>query len=333
MLCTDDETQLLNELLENEVIFKGEALIKKGVIPKQVITIGFTFDEYRDYCITNYIITNYDEEALLEFMHQIEQDKAPICEGVQKYLFYLAHTQYKAELKAIVEKMAVYEKLYWRHIWSIDEQYIDHSDLSIIENQIFSNTDHIILVIRNMMHRYDCTYYQKINIKRLMELFDNLEETSPEQHDCLLCRFPYINDSDPRDYELEKDAIFRLDSIIQKLHQDITDDNPIEHSIELMKFTIYILQNDQLRICELWKHFYSYSKEKAYEVLSNMNSHRSRSIKENTASIISYILRSNSDDELQGLLDNTSNYQNNTTSLRDYFTRLIIDLEKYNEDL
>ena len=166
-----------------------------------------------------------------------------------------------------------------------------------------------------------------------MELFDNLEETSPEQHDCLLCRFPYINDSDPRDYELEKDAIFRLDSIIQKLHQDITDDNPIEHSIELMKFTIYILQNDQLRICELWKHFYSYSKEKAYEVLSNMNSHRSRSIKENTASIISYILRSNSDDELQGLLDNTSNYQNNTTSLRDYFTRLIIDLEKYNEDL
>lgn len=330
---TDDETQLLNELLENEVIFKGEALIKKGVIPKQVITIGFTFDEYRDYCITNYIITNYDEEALLEFMHQIEQDKAPICEGVQKYLFYLAHTKYKAELKEIVEKMAVYEKLYWQHIWSIDEQYIDHSDLSIIENQIFSNTEHIILVIRSMMHRYDCTYYQKINIKRLMEIFDNLEETSPERYDYLLCRFPYIDDNNPCHYELEKDAIIRLDSIIQKLVQDITDSISIEQSIELMRFTIYILQNDQLRICELWEHFYRYSKEKAYEVLSNMNSHRSRSIKENTASIISYILRSNSDDELQALLDNNSCFRNHTTNLRDYFTRLIIDSEKYNEDL
>lgn len=330
---TKDETQLLNDLLENEVIFKGESYTQNGIVPKPIVTIGFTFDEYRDHCITNYIITNYDEVAILDFMHKIEQEKSPICEGVQKYLFYLAHTQYKAELKAIVEKMAVYEKLYWQHIWSIDEHYIDHSDLSIIENQIFCNTDHIILVIRSMMHRYDCNYYQKINIKRLMEIFDNLEETSPERYDYLLCRFPYIDDNNPCHYELEKDAIIRLDSIIQKLVQDITDSISIEQSIELMRFTIYILQNDQLRICELWEHFYRYSKEKAYEVLSNMNSHRSRSIKENTASIISYILRSNSDDELQALLDNNSCFRNHTTNLRDYFTRLIIDSEKYNEDL
>jgi hypothetical protein len=142
-----------------------------------------------------------------------------------------------------------------------------------------------------------------------------------------------MDDNNPWYYELEKDAIFRLDLIIRKLHQDITDSVAFEHSIELIRFTIYILQNDQLRICELWEHFYNYSEEKAYEVLSNMNSHQSRLIKENTANIISYILRSNPDSKLQALLDNNSRYQKNTTSLRDYFTRLIIDLEKYNEDL
>jgi len=330
---TKDETQLLNELLENEVIFKGEAVIKKGVVPKQVVTIGFTFDEYRDYCITNYIITNYDEEALLEFMYQIEQEKSPICEGVQKYLFYLSHTKYKAELKVAVEKTAFYEKLYWRHIWSIDEQYIDQNDLLLIENQVFCNTHYMELVINKMIHRYDCNYYKKINIKRLMEILDKLEVSSPEQYDFIICRFPYIDDSDPWHYGLKKDAIFRLDYIIQKLHQDITDDILIEHSIELMRFTIYILQNDQFRICELWEHFYRYSKEKAYELLSEMNAHHSRSIKENTASIISSILGSNSDDNLQVLLDNNSCYKNNTTSFRDYFTKLIKDLEKYNEDL
>lgn len=330
---TKDETQLLNELLENEVIFKGEAFIKGGIVPKQVVTIGFTFDEYRDYCITNYIITNYDEEALLEFMYQIEQEKTPICEGVQKYLFYLSHTKYKAELKVAVEKTAFYEKLYWRHIWSIDEQYIDQNDLLLIENQVFCNTHYMELVINKMIHRYDCNYYKKINIKRLMEIFDKLEVSSPEQYDFIICRFPYIDDSDPWHYGLKKDAIFRLDYIIQKLHQDITDDILIEHSIELMRFTIYILQNDQFRICELWEHFYRYSKEKAYELLSEMNAHHSRSIKENTASIISSILGSNSDDNLQVLLDNNSCYKNNTTSFRDYFTKLIKDLEKYNEDL
>lgn len=314
---TNDERILLNELLDNEVIFKGESYTQNGVVPKPIVTIGFTFDEYRDYCITNYIISNYHEDVLLDFMHKIEQEKSPICEGVQKYLFYLSHTKYKAELKATIEKIAIYKKLYWRHIWSIDEQFIDYNDLSIIENQIFSNTYNLILVIRSMIHRYDCTYYQKINIKRLMDILDNLEETSPDQYDSILCRFPYIDDNNTWHYELEKNAIIRLDSIIQKLYKDITDSVAIEHSIELMRFTIYILQNDQLRICELWEHFYNCSEEKAYEALSNMNSHRSRSIKENTASIISYIMRSNPNDKLQALLDNNSSYQNNTTSLRD----------------
>ena len=106
----------------------------------------------------------------------------------------------------------------------------------------------MILVISSMIYRYDCTYYQKINIKRLMDILDNLEKTSPDQYDSILCRSPYIDDNNTWHYELEKDVIIRLDSIIQKLYKDITD----SVAIEFMRFTIYILQNDQLRICELW---------------------------------------------------------------------------------
>ncbi len=326
------ETELLKKLLENEVIFKGEDFVKTGLVPKQIETIGFTFDEYRDFCITNYIITNYDENALFQFMYQIEQEKSPICEGVQKYLFYLAHTKYKEDLNKTVKKISGYEKLYWRHIWSIDEQFIDKNDLNKINEQILRNTDYMSLVIRNMIHRYDCTYYQKINIKILMGIFDKLEEASPKQYDCILCRFPYIDDTNHWHYELEKDAIYRLDSILQKLHQDITESIPIERYIELMKFTIYLFSNDELRICELWGHFYRYSKEKAYEVLSDMNSHRSHAIQNNTASIISSILEGNIDSDLQELLDNNCYHIKNDTSFRDYFTRCIKDLENNNED-
>ena len=46
----------IDKFTEDEVIFKGEAFIKGGIVPKQVVTIGFTFDEYRDYCITNYMV-------------------------------------------------------------------------------------------------------------------------------------------------------------------------------------------------------------------------------------------------------------------------------------
>lgn len=53
---TGDEIDLINEMIDNEVIFKGEQCTKTGLIATTVETVGFTFDEYRDYCITNYII-------------------------------------------------------------------------------------------------------------------------------------------------------------------------------------------------------------------------------------------------------------------------------------
>ena len=70
---TKDETQLLNDLLENEVIFKGESYTQNGIVPKPIVTIGFTFDEYRDYCITKYIITtcNFDrEQNFTKILHE-----------------------------------------------------------------------------------------------------------------------------------------------------------------------------------------------------------------------------------------------------------------------
>lgn len=331
---TDEETDLINKLLENEVLFKGESIVKTGLVPKRIETIGFTFDEYRDYCITNYIINHFnDEKALLQFVSQIMQNKAPVCEGVQKYLFFLSHTKYKEYLKGTVQHLPGYEDLYWQHIWSIDEKYIDNNDIVKCEEQIINKFTYMDHVMRNMIDRYDCTYYQKINIKLLMKIFDKLEETSTKYYDSIICRFPYIDQSVPWHYELEKDAVIRLNDILQKLYQDITEQNHIEHDIELVKLTVYLLSNKENKILDFWDFFYSCSKAKVYDVLLVMNSHSSQTIQKNTEKILSSILRRNTDLKLQELLDNNCYHIKNVTNLRDYITKLINDLEMDNEDL
>ena len=42
---TQEEERILIKMLENEVIFKDEQVIKSGILEKKSMTISFTFDD------------------------------------------------------------------------------------------------------------------------------------------------------------------------------------------------------------------------------------------------------------------------------------------------
>ena len=326
---TEDEIDLLNEMIDSEVIFKGEEYKKTGLVTNIVETVGFTFDEYRDYCITNYIIKKYDENDLLKFMQHIEQIKSPICEGVQKYLFYLSHTKYKSELKEIIKKILTYETFYWKHIWSIDEQYIDDHDIDKCREQIIRSSDFMTIVIKNMVVRHDCNFYKKINIFLLMEILDELSISSYEVFSSITQMFPFKKS----DYDCDfTPRVLYINSILQYLIKFIEDDILIEQYVQLLKFTVYIFQNEQYEICEVWKLFHKKYKAETFDILKNMNSHNCYAIQKNTACIISSILQGDEDFNLQELLDNNSYQIKSRTEMQRYFKSFLGELEKYYED-
>ncbi len=313
-IFTENEFDLLNEMLDNEVVFKGESSIKAGLVFRKVETIGFTFDEYRDFCITNYVITHYDEERLLCFMNQISESQSPICEGLQKYLFYLSYTKYRLELKGIIKRISVYEEIYWNHIWSIDEKYIDQEDVKKCKEHIMNNTEYMQCVVENMVLRFDCNYYKKININLLMGIFDEMLLSSNGLFDIIVSLFP--NEKDDMYYGLEP-KIKCINTIISYLKEGISKTFPVEQYIELLRFTVYLFQNDKNDICELWEYFYGHNKAGAYKILGDMNVHSSSLIQMNTSYIISYILRKHKCRKLQDLLESNNYHMKERTRLRD----------------
>ena len=58
------QQKLIRGLLENDVVLKGEDVVEHGLLKEQAVVISFTFDEFRDYCLTNYILRNSKDEKL-----------------------------------------------------------------------------------------------------------------------------------------------------------------------------------------------------------------------------------------------------------------------------
>ena len=82
------QQKLIRVLLENDVVLKGEDVVEHGLLKEQAVVISFTFDEFRDYCLTNYILRNSkDEKIFFGFWDMMVDETQTVLEGVEKYAF------------------------------------------------------------------------------------------------------------------------------------------------------------------------------------------------------------------------------------------------------
>ena len=142
-IFNEAEQELLFQMLYNEVIFKDEQVIKTGMLMRNTVVISFTFDEFRDFCITNYVLNHLSEQpTFLTFWDQMNKDNLTIREGVQKYIFYLARTESQEDLLPIIEDLPEYENLYWRYIWGLEDRYFTTNDAEVWRMQLIANGPH-----------------------------------------------------------------------------------------------------------------------------------------------------------------------------------------------
>ena len=180
---TQEEERILIKMLENEVIFKDEQVIKSGILEKKSMTISFTFDEFRDFCITNYLLEHFSkEDVFMQFWKGMRENNLTIREGVQKYVFYLSRTKYQKDLGPIVEKVPEYDELYWLYIWGVQDDYLSYEDVAKWKEQVLQHGSYGRRVVNYLLMRYDCDCFHNLNIKILFELMDEIIVDMGEYH-------------------------------------------------------------------------------------------------------------------------------------------------------
>lgn len=313
---TQEEERILIKMLENEVIFKDEQLIKSGILEKKCMTISFTFDEFRDFCITNYVLEHFSkEDVFMQFWKDMQENNLTIREGVQKYVFYLSRTKYQKDLGPIVEKVTEYDELYWLYIWGVQDDYLSYEDVAKWKEQVLQHGSYGRRVVNYLLMRYDCDCFHNLNIKILFELMDEIIVDMGEYHRFIREMFGvHIKDDYKLLYHDSPKAVYPYNYLVRDLLECMGKEEWNLVHRELFRLTIYLFELCHSDTLQLWKNLYQNTPDIAVVLLQEMNTHDNSLIQGNVIDIVEGLLGlelGNQDERLRNLYEN-NRYKNRT---------------------
>ena len=313
-----DQQRLLQKMVDNDVIFKSEDDILHGIHQRKGTVISFTFDEFRDYCLTNHILSHYYErERFLSIWSDLRQEHPTILEGVQKYVFYLSKTKYADTLLSLVQELPEHEVLYWTYIWDVEDDSITAEDLAQWKNQMLIGGPYADNVVYHLVFRDDLTYFTHINIRLLFETLDELLNTLKQYTAFIKCMFGAIA-KDKYGYPIggQHESVFPINQLLQDLHEWVLSSEQCLQHQELYRLSIYLYDLSAAQTQEIWNELYQTTPEIAIGLLCEMNEHPSSLIRGNVKEILSMLPRRCDDyDRKITHLDSINKFGENLPSL------------------
>jgi hypothetical protein len=178
------KNDLLVKLIDEDIIFREDIKKKIGLLEGSVEVINFTFDEFRDFCIAKYILETFDESnpsATENLVNKLTSNELEIGEGLQKYLFF-ASKKYPNEIfKEILANQDWFMHVYTYNIFSIDDEYIDETDIEIITRHLtnkesLKESDSLnAYLVNNLYKRLNLHVYNNLNIRLLNMILQKVD--------------------------------------------------------------------------------------------------------------------------------------------------------------
>jgi len=263
-----EELIVIDKMLESDVLFKQETTIKNGLIPKTTGVLSFTFDEFRDYCITKYILENCrGEDDFLEWWDKAHLETWTILEGMERYTFFLAKSDGNSIL-LILKKCKEYDRLYWENIWELEEAHFNQDDIQKLKNEVLNDGKFASQVAVFIFMRQDKNYFSKTNVELLFETLDQLAENQV-LYEKIIREFFRMTVKDR--YGIEdrvKGTVLPCDKLILFFdkHQDSAEF--IEENAHFLRLSIYISTIYPSQIERLWVNAFLASPQTVEEILT-----------------------------------------------------------------
>lgn len=248
-----ENIKTIRHLIETDVIFKEEKKKRIGLMDNQFDEVlSFTFDEYRDYCLTNYVLTRSDAQTYFPYIWKLMiEENWTIRTGVEKYVFFLSRTD-APEVLPIITHENDYERIYWDNIWELDEQYISAEDISRWEEQYDIGGPYRRVLTRYLLARRDRKYFKKVNIDLLFSIFDRLSHNVGKYDNTIRLLFP-IRKTDRFNLKVEeKDAVFYSNEMVKFLEEILLQNQVNDLNKDYLRLSIYIYELLHVEICEIW---------------------------------------------------------------------------------
>lgn len=235
---TFTDKELLKDIVDEDIVFREDIIVKKGLIKSEELVINFTFDEFRDYLISKYLLElfgNVSDEEYSRIIYDTTNNTSEVIEGVQKYIFYQGKIYNNKEFNKILLNQVWYEKIFRNNIYSLEDKYILDEDIEEINKFFRKGIRYSSKIVVNLLHRYDIKYFYKLNIETLINIIFSLNDE--EFRSLFIPIFVKVKSK----YEFERRyRYFDTDNFLSFLRELLQKQNVYDYRF-LFKFIIMII--------------------------------------------------------------------------------------------
>jgi len=208
---------VFTRFIDESLIFKRDSRAAAGEV------FGFTFDEFRDFVIADYILT-LDAVKQKECLDKFLVEDSPIFEGTSRFIFYLARETKSTTLCNYFESQKWFPAFFASAVFEIPDDLIGKSDIILLKKIFRMDVKYSSKIIVNLLIRFEPLRYKTLAIQ---VLFDILSELPRPDYEVLV--FPVFR-SKNRDYS--PFSIWPIDNFVK----DLTDILAGRASIEVFIF-------------------------------------------------------------------------------------------------
>lgn len=285
-----EELGLIHELILNDVILKDDIILSEGFLKEKKTVISFTFDEFRDFCIVKYIAKKNKEQVKIFIENLDKKCNANIKEGVFRYLFFIGR-MFSDDLIEILKTNDNYNNVYWENIFELVDENININDIEKIENEFLNEPQNRDKIAKDLIFRYDISYFKNLNIKNLYNIMEVFCKNNFETYERFI-REKFKPEYSNKYYMDGSSGIWDYNKMLEHFNKILKRKN-VKIYRELFKITIYLYNVIKWKTNEFWENYLKYSPDMAIETLNEMNNNVPKEINKNIKDILYHIVSSN----------------------------------------
>lgn len=250
-----DRELYIRFLDENILVRRDMQTDEKGLFTTSEV-INFTFDEFRDFMVSRYLVEVLYQKSQNEFSQFLEfefTEKSPILEGCSTFLFFISRKRSDTSLDAIISSQPWFEKTFSKCIFNVKDSQVSDSDKSKVGVILRSGIDSSNSIIFNLIVRRDSSTYKNLNIDFLFITLRDLDQESYEK--CFVNKFG-TGGWESQFKINQEDVVDQIGAIFAG--GDLDDDASFHKLFELL---IYMFLNrENWKITTLYeKYYYKYN--------------------------------------------------------------------------
>ena len=246
-----DKEMYVRFLDENILVKRDIQTDEKGVFTSSEV-VNFTFDEFRDFLISRYLVEVLYQKSKEEFTTFLENqitEKSPILEGCSTFLFFVSRRNSDKTLNDILFKQPWFDTVFSSCVFSLKDSQITDDDKKILRDKLINNEKYSGSIIWDLILRYDTNYYKNLNIYFLFEILREL--TQQQYSECFISKFSTDRWGHYGGIKQE-DLVSQIDDIIED--KKSREANYYENLFELLIYMF--INNNRWRIQDIYEKYY-----------------------------------------------------------------------------